>query len=152
MKKVSLVVVVGSFAVAGLFAVSASAFDIGGAVKSAAIEGAKAGGRAVVEKEINKKLREKNCTFKPKTTELTCDINDILGNIKTQKTVAEKSGLSNDVDLYVEIGRGKDKANSNLATERQDLIRNKLRSKISWWDWYDSIVEGDGLNIFVKVQ
>ncbi len=133
-------------------AAGAYAFDVGGAVGGAVKDAAKAGGKAVVASEINKNLEKKDCAFKPKTTELTCDIQDILGTIKTQKSIAEKSGLANDVDLYVEIGRGKDPKNPNLGSERREYIENNLRRKISWWDWYDSMAEGDKLHIFVKIE
>lgn len=136
----------------GLFAGSAWAFDLGGKMKDAAKEGAKAGSKSVVEKEINKNLKEKSCSFKPKTTELTCDIDELLGTIKAQKSIAEGSGLANDVDIYVEVGRGKDPKNSSLGSERADVVRNKLRQKISWWDWYDSMTEGDALKIYVKIE
>ena len=131
---------------------TASALDIGGSVKGATKDAAKAGSKAVVANEINKNLKEKNCSFKPKTTDLTCDIEDILGTIQTQKSIAEKSGFTNDVDLYVEVGRGKDSKKPNLGVERADLIRNKLRQRISWWDWYDSVIEGDRLNLYVKIR
>lgn len=133
-------------------AVSAYAFDIGSKVKDAAVGAAKGASKAVVAKEINKDLESKNCAFKPKSTELTCDLADVLSTLKTKKAVAEESGFANDVDIYAEIGRGKDPKNLNLGTERADLIRNKLRQQISWWDWYDNMTEGDKLHIYVKIE
>jgi hypothetical protein len=132
----------------GFFAFQASALDIGGAMKGAA----KAGGRAAVEKEINKNLKEKNCSFKPKTTELTCDLDDILSTLKTQKSIAEKSGLARDVDVHVNIGEGKDPKNSNLGYERERLIDAKLIKKIGWWDSWSHRVPGDKLEIYVKID
>ena len=149
MRRITSVVVA---LVAISLAAGAYALDIGGAVGGAVKDAAKGAGRSVVASEINKNLEKKNCAFKPKSTELTCDIQDILGTIKTQKTVAEKSGLANDVDLYVEIGRGKDAKNPSLGSERREYIQNNLRQKISWWDWYDSMTEGDNLRIYVKIE
>lgn len=148
MKKItSVALAVGAVAVLCL-APQAKALNLGGVAK----EAGKMGGRAVAEKEINKNLAAKNCAFKPKSSELTCDIQDILSAIRAQKTIAEQSGLANDVDLHVEIGRGKDPKNANLGSQRQDFIRNNIRQKISWWDWYDSMTEGDRLKIYIKVQ
>ena len=131
---------------------SAYGFDIGNKIGNAAKDGVKAGSKMVVEKEINKNLAEKNCSFKPKTTQLTCDLSDILNTIKTQKTIAEKSGFANDVDIHAEVGEGKDAKNSGLGSDRAALVRNELRKKVSWWDWYDQSVPGDDLKIYIKIR
>jgi hypothetical protein len=131
---------------------SASAFDLGGKVQNATKDAAHAGGKKVVENEINKNLAEKHCAFKPKSTDLTCDLNDILSTIKTQKSVAEKSGFASNVVLNVDVGQGKDPKNSNLGSQRMDIVRNQLHKKISWWDWWDESVSGDDLRITVKVK
>lgn len=148
----SIAVAVLSAVLIGVFYASASAFDVGGAVGGAAKDAAKAGGRKVVESEINKNLKEKDCSFKPKSTELNCDLDDILSTIKAQKTIAEKAGLANDVDIYINIGRGNDKKNPNLGSDRMSLVREKLIKKISWWDWYDRMKDGDQLELSVKVE
>ena len=137
---------------AGLFAVSALAFDLGGKVKDATKGAVGAASKAVVEKEINKDLRSKNCAFKAKSTELTCDLSDLLSTLKTKKAIAEESGFANDVDIHVEVGQGSDPKNPNLGYQRLDVIRNELKQKVSWWDWYDMSVSGDKLNVYVKIE
>jgi hypothetical protein len=150
MKGITVSLVVGIMALVGYG--SASAFDLGGAAQNATKDAAHEGSKKVVESQINKNLAEKHCAFKPKTTDLTCDLNDILSTIKTQKTIAEKSGFSNNVVLNVDVGQGKDSKNPNLGGQRMDIVRNQLHKKISWWDWWDESVSGDDLKITVKVK
>ena len=135
-----------------LAAGSSQAFDLGGKLESAAKEGVHAGAKKVVEQEINKNLAQKHCAFKPKSVDLTCDLNDILSTIKTQKSVAEKSGFASNVILNVDVGQGKDPKNSSLGSQRMDIVRTKLHQKISWWDWWDSSVTGDNLKISVDIK
>jgi hypothetical protein len=136
----------------GAFALSASALDVGGIAEKGAKDAGKAGGRAAVESEINKNLKEKNCSFVQESMETTCNIDDILSTLKTQKSIAENAGLANDVDIYVVVGRGNEKKKPNLGSDRMALIREKLIKKISWWDWYDRMQDGDKLELSVKVQ
>jgi uncharacterized protein YjhX (UPF0386 family) len=139
-------------AVVLLAAAGAQALDLGGAVQNKAKDAAHAGGKIAVEKEINKNLAEKNCAFTPKTTDLTCDLQDILKTLKEQKTIAEKSGFASDVDIFVKIGQGKDKANPSLGSDRSSKVRTELIKKVSWWDWYDTSIDGDQLELSVKIR
>src|SRR4026207_2412459 len=99
--KILAVTAVAAFAVAG----AAHALDLGGAVGNKVKDGAQAGGKIAVEKQINKDLAAKNCSFTPKTTDLSCDLSDILKTLKDEKTVAEQSGFSSGVDIYAKIGQ-----------------------------------------------
>lgn len=145
-----------SLALAAVFAVvglgSAHALDLGSKVGNAAKEAGHAGGKMAVEKEINKNLAEKNCSFSPKTTDLSCDLQDILKTLKDQKTIAEKSGFASDVDIFVKVGQGKDAKNANLGSDRSSKVRTELIKKVSWWDWYDSSIDGDKLELSVKIR
>ena len=133
-------------------AASLSALDLGEKVKDTAKDAGKGASKKVVESEINKDLKKHDCSFKPKSTDLTCDLSDILNTLRTKKVVAEQSGFANDVDVYVEVGRGKDPKNPELSSQRSELIRSNLKQKINYWDWYDQTVEGDKLNIYVKIE
>lgn len=140
------------FVLIAFFASSALAFDLGGKMKDVSKDAAKGASKKVVENEINKSLKEKNCSFKPKTTTLTCDVEDILSTLKNEKTVAEKSGFARNVEIYAEVGRGKDPKNSKLEDQRLQLVRNELKKKINWWNWNDSVIDGDKLILSVKIQ
>ncbi len=146
----------GVLAAAGLLAVfawgAAHAFDLGGKVENATKDAAHAGGKKVVENEINKNLAEKNCTFKAKSTDLSCDLSDILKTLKDQKTIAEKSGFSKGVDVFAKIGQGKDSKNPSLGSQRTSKVRTELIKKVSWWDWNDSEVNGDKLELSVHIR
>ena len=72
--------------------------------------------------------------------------------LKTQKAVAEQSGFANNIDIHAEVGEGKDPKNSSLGSDRAALVRNELRKKVSWWDWYDQSVPGDDLKIYIKIR
>lgn len=148
--KLATLAFAAAFVVAGLG--SARALDLGSKVGNAAKDAAHAGGKMAVEKEINKNLAEKNCSFTPKTTDLSCDLQDILKTLKDQKTIAEKSGFANDVDIFVKIGQGKDSKNANLGSDRSSKVRTELIKKVSWWDWYDSTIDGDKLELSVKIR
>lgn len=139
-------------AVVLLVSASSQALDLGGKMQNAAKDAAHAGGKMAVEKEINKNLAEKNCSFTPKTTDLSCDLQDILKTLKEQKTIAEKSGFAKDVDIFVKIGQGKDKANPSLGSDRNSKVRTELIKKVSWWDWYDTSIDGDKLELSVKIR
>lgn len=143
---------VGACLGVGLMGGRAGALDLGGKIENAAKDAAHSGAKKVVESEINKNLAKKNCAFKPKSTELTCDLGDILSTLKDQKMIAEKSGFANDVDIHVKIGQGKDGKNASLGTDRSNKVRTELIKKVSWWDWYDTNVEGDKLELTVKIQ
>lgn len=150
MKRSKLAVLIAVFAL--LAAGAAQGLDLGGTVQNKAKDAAHTGSKMGVEKEINKNLAEKNCAFKPKTTELTCDLNDILSTLKDQKTIAEQSGFANDVDVFAKIGQGKDTANPSLGSDRSNKVRTELIKKVSWWDWYDASIEGDRLELSVKIH
>jgi|SRR5579885_3226571 len=129
-----------------------SAFDLGSKAANVTKDVAHAGGKKAVEQQINKNLAEKNCSFKPKTTQLSCDLNDILKTLKDQKTIAEKSGFSKGVDIFAKIGQGKDAKNPSLGSQRTDKVRTELIKKVSWWDWNDAAVAGDNLELTVKIR
>ncbi|HSA58269.1 MAG TPA: hypothetical protein VLJ37_01115 [bacterium] len=139
-------------AIALLVSANSQALDLGSKVGNATKEAAHAGGKMAVEKEINKNLAEKNCSFKPKTTDLSCDLQEILKTLKDQKTIAEKSGFANDVDIFVKIGQGKDAKNPSLGSDRNSKVRTELIKKVSWWDWYDTSIDGDQLELSVKIR
>ncbi len=150
MKVTKLAALVG--AVALLVSTNAQALDLGSSVGNAAKDAAHAGGKMAVEKDINKNLAAKNCAFTAKTTDLTCDLQDILKTLKEQKTIAEKSGFASDVDIFVKIGQGKDAKNPNLGSDRSSKVRTELIKKVSWWDWYDTSIDGDQLELSVKIR
>ncbi len=150
MKKISLCSV-GALAML-LAGSGAWALDLGNPAANAAKDVTHSVSKSAVESEINKDLKKKNCAFKPKTTELNCDLSDVLGTLNEKRAVAEQSGFSNDVDIHVEVGQGVYPKNANLGYQRVDRVRNELRKKVSYWDWYDASVDGDKLNIFVKIQ
>lgn len=139
-------------ALALIVSANAQALDLGSKVGNAAKDAAHAGGKMAVEKEINKNLAEKNCSFTPKTTDLSCDLQDILKTLKEQKTIAEKSGFANDIDIFAKIGQGKDSKNPNLGSDRSSKVRTELIKKVSWWDWYDSSIDGDKLELSIKIR
>lgn len=147
-KKIMTVAVGAMILAAG----AAYGLDLGSSVGNKVKDGVQAGSKIAVEKQINKDLAAKNCTFTPKTTELSCDLNDILKTLKDQKTVAEKSGYSSGVDIYAKVGQGNDKKNPNLGDQRLLKVRTELIKKVSWWDWNDSAVEGDKLELSVKIH
>jgi uncharacterized protein YjhX (UPF0386 family) len=150
MKGSKLAVLVGSVAL--LAAGAAYGIDLGGSVQNAAKDATQEGSKIAVEKEMNKDLASKNCTFTPKTTDLSCDLNEILNTLKEQKTIAEKSGYSKDVDIFVKIGQGKDAKNPSLGSDRSSKVRTELIKKVSWWDWYDTSIDGDQLELSVKIH
>ena len=144
---------VAAAAVAALMVGGAAyGFDVGSAVGNKVKDGAQAGGKIAVEKQINKDLAAKNCSFKPKTTDLSCDLSDILNTLKKEKTVAEQSGFSSGVDIYAKVGEGKDPKNSSLGDQRLTKVRTELIKKVSWWDWNDATVDGDKLELTVKIH
>jgi uncharacterized protein YjhX (UPF0386 family) len=136
------------FAVAGV----AHALDLGSSIGNKVKDGAQAGSKIAIEKQINKDLAAKNCSFTPKTTELNCDLNDILKTLKDQKTVAEQSGFSSGVDIYAKVGEGNDSKNPSLGSQRMTKVRTELIKKVSWWDWNDTTVTGDKLELSVKIH
>lgn len=146
--KIMAVAAVAALSVAG----AAYGLDLGSTVGNKVKDGAQAGGKIAVEKQINKDLAAKNCSFTPKTTDLSCDLNDILKTLKDEKTVAEQSGFSSGVDIYAKVGQGKDPKNSNLGSDRMQKVRTELIKKVSWWDWNDMAVDGDKLELSVKIH
>ncbi len=134
------------------FVLPVSALDLGGKLQNTAKDAGHKGSKMAVQSQINKSLKEKNCSFKPKSTELTCDLEDILSTFNTQRVVAEQSGFSKDVDIHITVGQGSDPKNPSLGSQRMDEIRNKLKKKTNYWDWYDSTEAGDKLTLSVKIQ
>ncbi len=125
---------------------------IGGKIGNAAVDVAHSGAKGAVESDINKNLAAKNCSFVPKSTKATCNLDDILNTLKKQKTIAEKSGFSNDVDIFVKIGQGNDKKNRDLGNQRSALLETELIKRVSWWDWRTNYVPGDTLEFSVKIR
>ena len=78
-----------------VFSTTSFALSLGGIAKDVG----KGASKKVVENEINKNLKEKNCAFKPKSTEMTCDFSEIIKTLNTQRQIAEKSGFANDVEF-----------------------------------------------------
>lgn len=153
MRRITVSLTVSAFALAGFLAAgTAGALDLGGKVQNAAKDAAHAGGKKAVESEINKNLAKKNCSFKPKSTDLTCDLDDILSTLKDQKMIAEKSGFARDVDIFIKVGQGKDAKNPSLGSDRNSKVRTELIKKVSWWDWYDTSIDGDKLELTVKIE
>lgn len=145
MKLTAMVAVaVGALALAG----SAGAIDIGSSVKSTVKGGAEAGGKMAVEKQINDRLAKMQCSFKGKTTDTTCNLNNVVAELKAQHTVAEKSGFG-DFDINV-TAYGPD---SKTAGARADTMRNKLKPMFGGWDyWVKSEVGGNDLMFQVKIR
>lgn len=148
--KIGALALAAAFVVVGLGA--AQALDLGSAVGNKVKDGVQAGSKIAIEKQINKDLAAKNCSFTPKKTDLSCDLNDILKTLKDEKTVAEQSGFSSGVDIYAKVGQGNDPKNSNLGSDRMLKVRTELIKKVSWWDWNDTAVEGDKLELSVKIH
>ncbi len=137
MKKASLVVL--SLAVAGLFAASASAFDIGGAVKSAAKDVAKDVGKMVVLKETNKKIAElaSQCKCNVKTGEVTnCDYGAIKSTVNPVRK-GLKTALNRDADFYVYA------ASQECASQVQTNVTG-------WWTWHTA--KNSDLKSTVKME
>lgn len=141
MKTIKTAVVV--LALVGFFVLSASA-QFGGLLQK--------GTHLAVEKEINKNLKQKNCTFKPKVLETNCDWKGMLDTLKNQKAFFEKSGLANNVYVHCNIGEGKDPKNLYLGDQRENLVDTQLINKIGYWDTMPHRVPGDGLECWVKLD
>jgi hypothetical protein len=146
--KTGVVVLAAAMVVAG----AAYGLDLGSTAANKAKDAAHAGGKMGVEKQINSDLAKKNCGFKPKTTDLTCDLSDIINTLKNEKSVAEQSGFANDVQIYAKVGQGKDPKNANLGSQRTTKVQTELIKKVSWWSWYDSAIDGDSLELSVKIK
>jgi hypothetical protein len=126
---------IGVLAIA-LIATGAYAFSVptsSGNVKSSMEKNVKQGARMGVTSEVNKKIRRKNCRFKGKSVDqLTCDLNTIINDLKNAHNAME-STIANDVNVKV---RAHAKSSSSLANKRANYVRNKVRSRIGYWDYY----------------
>ena len=129
----------------------AGAFDLGGTVKSKTQGAAKGAAKGAVAKEYNKRLKEMRCRFvgDSATKFEGCDINKIIDEMNTFRTVAEKSGFANDVDILVET-YGK---NWDLANERGETLRDKVKTRVGTaWDYSISYHKADSNEVYFQVS
>lgn len=126
---------IGVLAVA-LIATGAYAFSVPtskGNVKGSMEKNVKQGARMGITSEVNRKIKQKNCRFRGESVDqLTCDLNSIIKDLRDAHR-GMKSTIANDVNVKV---RAHAKKNSSLANKRANYVRNKVRQRISYWDYY----------------
>ncbi|PIR20064.1 MAG: hypothetical protein COV45_08820 [Deltaproteobacteria bacterium CG11_big_fil_rev_8_21_14_0_20_47_16] len=120
MKRLNIAIVMGL--VLGL-AASASAFDVGGAMKNAANNAAKKGSQAVVESQINNDLAKTTCACNSGKIDEKC-LAKVAAKLKTEHALAEKNGFA---DFNIHIDADKTCAKS---------AETQMTTLVGWADTY----------------
>ena len=134
------------------FAVKSMAFDIptGGSSEAAKVKQVtKEVVKEVTTAAINDKLKKENCAFVAgKQDATTCDLGKILGYLTEWKKGLETSGVTQDFDIHVEASAPE---NYDLASKRVGFVESKLKTRVSYWDWYSnaSTTNGDKIKIWI---
>ena len=138
-----------------LIATGAYAFSVPtskGNVKHSMEKNVKQGARMGVTSEVNKKIRKKNCRFKGNSeTQLTCDLNAIIKDLQNAHNAMEAT-IANDVNVKVRAHAKT--AKGNLANKRANFVRNKVRQKVGYWDYYvyGNADGSDKLEIWIEAR
>lgn len=131
------------------FGASTQAFNIGGAVNRAAQGAAKGAARGAVASEYNKKLAKHKCRCNDTQTQVEgCNIDAIVSELNAFRNAAEGSGFARDVDINVD-SQGKD---SNSARQCANLVRDKVRAQVGWWDYHVRYNKGDKERVLLQVS
>ena len=128
------------------FAGNIQAFDIGGAITKTT----KSVGRGQIQKEYNKKLAKQKCKFKgDSTTEYSgCDIDKIISEMNAFRNAMEGSGLASDVDINVQTYGSE----WNIARERAEFIRDKVRAQVGYWDFHVRYKKAPSNEVYFQVS
>src|SRR3990167_8303323 len=140
-------------AVLGLAAGQAHAINLGNVntgnsdANRAINQGAKVS-RAALEAGINDKLKKENCAFVDGKTEnkTTCDLDKVIKTLANWRSGLE-STIANDVDVHIEASADQ----NSLAWKRVSFVQDKMKAKLSYWDWYShkTTANANGLKIWV---
>ncbi|HBF13840.1 MAG TPA: hypothetical protein DDW49_10740 [Deltaproteobacteria bacterium] len=106
---------------------------------------------ASIEASINDKIKKENCAFADSKTDnkTTCDLDKIIKYLVDWKKGLE-STIANDVDVHIEASADK----NDLAWKRVSFVQDKMRAKLSYWDWYThkTTANADKMKIWVDVK
>lgn len=104
-----------------------------------------------LEKVINDKIAKYNCQFKDVKTvnDTTCDLGKLINELEAWRTGLEGT-VANDVNINVQASAN----TSSLAWDRGNHIRDQIRQRINYWDYYVTSNTGSdrALKIWVTVD
>ena len=105
-----------------------------------------------LEKAINDKIKKLGCSFADETsTATTCNLDKLVRELSLWRQGLEGT-IANDFNIYVEAGGKK----STVASSRGNFVRNKIKSKIGYWDYYVQTKVGKKykkhLNVYVRAS
>ena len=135
MKKIALSI--AGCAIAMAFSSGVQAFDIGGAVKSAA----KDAGKMVVVSETNKKIKDlaAKCKCDVKTGRVTnCDYSAMKGKVSPART-GLKTALNRDANIHV----------TTASHECSSEIQTNMTG---WWSWNTARDSSMGSTVKIELQ
>lgn len=126
------------------------AYDIGGAVTRTATKTGKGVARGAVANEYNKKLAKEKCKFVgDSTTQYTgCDLDKIITEMNALRNAAEASGFANDVDVEVKTYG----ADWNIARERANFLRDKIRTQVGYWDYNVRYTKAPSNEVYFQIK
>lgn len=120
-------------------------------INNAVNKGVKKGTYKALADHINKKIAKHGCQFKDATTTTatTCNLDKVVKELSNWRSGLE-STIANDVNVRVQASA----KNSSLGYKRAKYVRDQIRSKIGYWDYYVSSNTHNekGLKIWVEIQ
>ena len=109
------------------------------------------GKNKAIESEINKVIKQQNCSFRANSSETTCDLHKVISTIESKRSTLQSLGLVNGVTINI-ISHGPMKG--SLMSDRNDHVYNALWSQLSWPHYNKSTNrdESNALDISVSVR
>lgn len=128
-------------------AVQAISFSTGGISKQVEKQGKSQATKAIV-RDYNKKLAKENCTYADATTiEPSCDLDKIISDLSNFHNAMEGT-IARDINIILET-QGPTR---NTAWKRAEYIRDRVRNKITWWDWTIRYRDGRANEVKIQIQ
>lgn len=132
-------------------AINLGSVNTGNSNANQAIKQGSKASRAALEAAINDKIKKENCAFVDAKTEnkTTCNLDKVIKTLANWRSGLE-STIANDVDVHIEASAVK----NDLAWKRVSFVEDKMKQKLSYWDWYShkTTANANNLKIWVKVK